>query len=160
MGSILAIPVSMCIWNYRSACLLNFQLCCLCGPLSVGCCCTWCPSWKNSTATRIMFALFLLFGIILSAIFRSPGIRDALDDVMIQYMVYYKVLCECFTEFFVWWPGKLWTSGWLLGCLSYHVCCCVLLFPVLCCHVVCQKQQRPKVIHTKWVSLSDMCVWI
>ena len=28
-----------------------------------------------------MFSLFLLFGVIVSAIFRSPGIRDTLDNV-------------------------------------------------------------------------------
>lgn len=44
-------------------------------------CCQACPSCKNSTSSRFMYALMLLVGTILGAIALSPGLQDTLKKL-------------------------------------------------------------------------------
>lgn len=58
-----------------------FQLACCCGGTAVSLCCTSCPSCRNSTSTRIMYAVMLLVGAILAGITLAPGLQDWLKNV-------------------------------------------------------------------------------
>lgn len=57
------------------------QLACLCGSTACSFCCSQCPSCRNSTSTRIMYALLLLLGTIAACITLSPGLQDVLKKV-------------------------------------------------------------------------------
>lgn len=54
---------------------------CCCTGTAVSLCCNACPSCKNSTSSRLMYALMLLLGAILGAIALAPGLQDTLRKV-------------------------------------------------------------------------------
>ncbi|CAL1288754.1 unnamed protein product [Larinioides sclopetarius] len=57
------------------------QLACCCGSAACSLCCSACPSCKNSTSTRIMYALMLLLTTVVSCIMLSPGLEDKLKNL-------------------------------------------------------------------------------
>ncbi|XP_023315702.1 probable serine incorporator isoform X2 [Trichogramma pretiosum] len=57
------------------------QMACLCGSTACSLCCSQCPSCRNSTSTRIMYALMLVLGTITSCITLAPGLQSALQKV-------------------------------------------------------------------------------
>lgn len=57
------------------------QLACCCGSTACGLCCQACPSCKNSSSSRIMYAIMLLLGTITACIMLSPGLNSALQKV-------------------------------------------------------------------------------
>ncbi|XP_054011504.1 serine incorporator 1 isoform X2 [Hylaeus anthracinus] len=57
------------------------QLACLCSSTACSFCCSQCPSCRNSTSTRIMYALLLMIGTIAACITLAPGLQDALKKV-------------------------------------------------------------------------------
>ncbi|KAG7202801.1 hypothetical protein KM043_009962 [Ampulex compressa] len=57
------------------------QLACLCGSTACSFCCSQCPTCRNSTSTRIMYALMLMLGTIAACITLSPGLQDVLKKV-------------------------------------------------------------------------------
>ena len=72
MGAVLGACSAAC-------CAVN--LACCCGSAACGLCCKACPTCKNSTSTRIVYALFLLSGLIASCIVLIPGLREDLDKI-------------------------------------------------------------------------------
>lgn len=57
------------------------QLACCCGSAACGLCCKACPSCKNSTSTRIVYALFLFIGTIASCLMLIPGLEEKLKKI-------------------------------------------------------------------------------
>ncbi|KAJ8965170.1 hypothetical protein NQ314_004313 [Rhamnusium bicolor] len=57
------------------------QLACCCGSTACSLCCSACPSCRNSTSSRIMYALMLLLGTIAACITLSPGLENVLKKV-------------------------------------------------------------------------------
>ncbi|XP_019867447.1 probable serine incorporator isoform X1 [Aethina tumida] len=57
------------------------QLACCCGSAACSLCCSACPSCRNSTSTRIMYAFMLLVTTIVACITLSPGLQDVLKKV-------------------------------------------------------------------------------
>lgn len=57
------------------------QLACCCGSAACSLCCSACPSCKNSTSTRIMYAIMLLLGTITACVMLSPGLQDTLKKI-------------------------------------------------------------------------------
>ncbi|XP_015113686.1 probable serine incorporator isoform X2 [Diachasma alloeum] len=57
------------------------QLACLCGSTACSFCCSQCPSCRNSTSSRIMYALLLMLGTIAACITLAPGLQDTLKKV-------------------------------------------------------------------------------
>ncbi|XP_068694453.1 probable serine incorporator [Montipora foliosa] len=60
-------------------CSLASFACCCC-PTAVSCCCACCPSCRSSTSTRIVYAIFLLLGTIVSCVMLSEGIQQAMVE--------------------------------------------------------------------------------
>ncbi|KAJ4427650.1 hypothetical protein ANN_25298 [Periplaneta americana] len=60
---------------------LRDALACCCGSAACSLCCSACPSCRNSTSSRIMYAVMLLLGTIAACITLSPGLEDALKKV-------------------------------------------------------------------------------
>uniref|UniRef100_H2Z2X2 Uncharacterized protein n=1 Tax=Ciona savignyi TaxID=51511 RepID=H2Z2X2_CIOSA len=54
------------------------QLACCCGSAACSLCCKACPSCKNSTSTRIVYALFLFLGTIVASLMLVPGLEEKL----------------------------------------------------------------------------------
>ncbi|KAK3752732.1 hypothetical protein QZH41_018702 [Actinostola sp. cb2023] len=57
------------------------SLACCCGSAACSLCCKSCPRCRNSTSTRIVYSLFLLFGLITSCITLIPGVKDKLQSI-------------------------------------------------------------------------------
>uniref|UniRef100_A0A224XPW2 Putative conserved plasma membrane protein n=1 Tax=Panstrongylus lignarius TaxID=156445 RepID=A0A224XPW2_9HEMI len=57
------------------------QLACCCGSAACSLCCAACPTCRNSTSSRIMYAIMLLVGTITGCIFLAPGLQSALQKV-------------------------------------------------------------------------------
>lgn len=57
------------------------QLACCCGSAACSLCCAACPSCKNSTSSRIMYAIMLLLGTVVACIMLSPGLESSLQKV-------------------------------------------------------------------------------
>uniref|UniRef100_V5G546 Putative serine incorporator n=1 Tax=Anoplophora glabripennis TaxID=217634 RepID=V5G546_ANOGL len=57
------------------------QVACCCGSAACSLCCSACPSCRNSTSSRIMYALMLLLTTIAACITLSPGLESALKKV-------------------------------------------------------------------------------
>uniref|UniRef100_A0A914WTX1 Serine incorporator 5 n=1 Tax=Plectus sambesii TaxID=2011161 RepID=A0A914WTX1_9BILA len=68
MGALLAAP----------ACAASMA-CCF-GSAACSLCCAACPSAKNSTSTRIMYALMLFVGTFVACLMLVPGIQQKLAD--------------------------------------------------------------------------------
>ncbi|XP_041360853.1 serine incorporator 3-like [Gigantopelta aegis] len=61
-------------------CIIGTVACCF-GSAACSLCCACCPSCKNSTASRIGYALLLLLGTIVAAVMLTPGLRTELDKI-------------------------------------------------------------------------------
>ncbi|CAB0041030.1 unnamed protein product [Trichogramma brassicae] len=61
--------------------MIQTKMACLCGSTACSLCCSQCPSCRNSTSTRIMYALMLVLGTITSCITLAPGLQSALQKV-------------------------------------------------------------------------------
>ncbi|GFY78105.1 serine incorporator 1 [Trichonephila inaurata madagascariensis] len=57
------------------------QLACCCGSAACSLCCSACPSCKNSTSTRIMYALMLLLTTVVSCIMLNPDVEKKLKSL-------------------------------------------------------------------------------
>ncbi|GIY14683.1 probable serine incorporator [Caerostris darwini] len=77
------------------------QLACCCGSAACSLCCSACPSCKNSTSTRIMYAVMLLLTTIVSCIMLSPDIEKKLKslpfcdekcDSAVGYLAVYRLI--------------------------------------------------------------------
>ncbi|CAJ1068870.1 serine incorporator 5 [Xyrichtys novacula] len=66
------------------------QLACCCGSAACSCCCNCCPKIKQSTGTRVMYALYFLLVTILCVIMMSPTV----ETHMKENIPYYNDLCE------------------------------------------------------------------
>uniref|UniRef100_A0A3Q3JMR9 Serine incorporator 5 n=1 Tax=Monopterus albus TaxID=43700 RepID=A0A3Q3JMR9_MONAL len=66
------------------------QLACCCGSAPCSCCCNCCPRIKQSTGTRVMYALFFLSVTIICAIMMSPTVEKELSD----HIPFYSELCK------------------------------------------------------------------
>ncbi|RZF32042.1 hypothetical protein LSTR_LSTR005946 [Laodelphax striatellus] len=79
------------------------QLACCCGSAACSLCCAGCPSCRNSTSTRIMYAVMLLIGTIVGCIFLAPGLQNELKKFdcnnAVGYMAVYR-LCFALSVFF------------------------------------------------------------
>ncbi|RMX53255.1 hypothetical protein pdam_00022758 [Pocillopora damicornis] len=95
-----------------SAATCAANIACCCGSAACSLCCNACPSCKNSTSTRIVYSIFLLFGLILSCIVLIPGIREEMDkipkfcekedkicDSLVGYLAVYRI-CFAMAAFF------------------------------------------------------------
>jgi len=61
--------------------LLSNLACCF-GSAACSCCCKACPTMKNSTSTRLSYALLLIVGAIVSAIMLIPGLGKTLEKIL------------------------------------------------------------------------------
>ena len=60
------------------------QLACCCGSAACSLCCSACPSCRNSTSSRIMYAVMLLAVTVLSCVLLAPGLQDQLQKVSLS----------------------------------------------------------------------------
>uniref|UniRef100_A0AAX7V8Z3 Serine incorporator 5 n=1 Tax=Astatotilapia calliptera TaxID=8154 RepID=A0AAX7V8Z3_ASTCA len=60
-------------------CCVHVLACC-CGSAACSCCCKCCPKIKQSTGTRIMYALYFLLVTVLCAVMMSPTVEQALKE--------------------------------------------------------------------------------
>ena len=60
---------------------LGSAVACCCGSAAVSLCCSACPSCKNSTSARIMYALILLLTTVVSCVFLSPKIENEVQKL-------------------------------------------------------------------------------
>ncbi|XP_038051435.1 serine incorporator 1-like isoform X2 [Patiria miniata] len=56
-------------------------LACCCTSAACSCCCSFCPGCKNSTASRLVYGLILLFGTFMSCLALIPGIQTAIQSI-------------------------------------------------------------------------------
>nr|XP_002739996.1 PREDICTED: serine incorporator 1-like [Saccoglossus kowalevskii] len=61
-------------------CLATQVACCF-GSAACSLCCACCPSCKNSTASRIGYAILLLIGVIAACLMLTPAVRDLLLQI-------------------------------------------------------------------------------
>uniref|UniRef100_I3K817 Serine incorporator 5 n=1 Tax=Oreochromis niloticus TaxID=8128 RepID=I3K817_ORENI len=61
-------------------CACCMSLACCCGSAACSCCCNCCPKIKQSTGTRVMYALYFLLVTVLCAIMMSPTVEQALKE--------------------------------------------------------------------------------
>ncbi|XP_008335059.1 serine incorporator 5 [Cynoglossus semilaevis] len=66
------------------------QLACCCGTAACSCCCNFCPKIKQSTGTRVMYALYFLLVTIICVIMMSPTVEQVFKD----HIPFYGELCE------------------------------------------------------------------
>lgn len=71
----------MKIFSIAFICFLSLKLACCCTSTAASCLCSACPSCRNSTSARIMYALVLLLGAAVGAIMLSDGLIDLLRKV-------------------------------------------------------------------------------
>ena len=88
------------------------QLACCFGSAACSLCCKACPSCKNSTSTRIVYALFLLLGTVISCLMLIPGLEKELQkiptfcsnilncDALAGYLAVYR-MCFGMAAFFI-----------------------------------------------------------
>lgn len=89
MYSSAALRLFNCTSSTYSQCNLfpNLQLAWCCGSTACSLCCASCPSCRNSTSTRIMYAVMLLVGSIVACIFLAPGLQSFLKEVSIAEFI-------------------------------------------------------------------------
>ncbi|PWA19750.1 hypothetical protein CCH79_00006940 [Gambusia affinis] len=66
------------------------ELACCCGSAACSCCCNCCPKIKQSTGTRIMYALYFLLVTVICGIMMSPTVEQIMKD----NIPFYNELCE------------------------------------------------------------------
>lgn len=115
MGSVLGALGSCAALSSCASCASSLApvAACCCGSSACFCCCVRCPSCKNSTATRIVYTVFLFLGTVLSAVMLAPGMADRLEKIpsfcdhvpdncnsLVGYLAVYRV-CFAMAAFFL-----------------------------------------------------------
>ena len=78
---VVLLPKMGAVFGVCTAASCAANIACCCGSAACSLCCKACPTCKNSTSTRIVYSVFLLFGLIISCIVLIPGIRQELDKI-------------------------------------------------------------------------------
>ncbi|CAG5128193.1 unnamed protein product [Candidula unifasciata] len=117
---------------------LGASAACCCGSAACSLCCAACPSCKNSTASRIGYALMLFVGSIVAVFMLIPGIRDKLQEI--------PALCD--------YVGKE-SCDKVVGFLAvYRVCFAMAMFFLLFCVLMIQvkssQDPRAKIQNGFW----------
>ncbi|KAM7018042.1 serine incorporator 5 [Tautogolabrus adspersus] len=129
------------------------QLACCCGSAACSCCCNCCPKIKQSTGTRIMYALYFLLVTIICVIMMSPTVEGEFQKIplysqlceklnagedcktLVGYAAVYKVCfgMSCFFLFFCFFTLRVNNSDgcraavhngfWLLKFIALAACC-------------------------------------
>jgi len=60
------------------------SMACCCGSTACSLCCAACPSCKNSTSSRIMYAIILLLTMIVSCVLLAPGLQVRKADLLFK----------------------------------------------------------------------------
>lgn len=69
--------ISVHSWSMWHGCnVLCVQVACCCGSAACSCCCNCCPKIKQSTGTRVMYALYFLLVTIICVIMMSPTVEQ------------------------------------------------------------------------------------
>ncbi|TWW60081.1 Serine incorporator 5 [Takifugu flavidus] len=63
---------------------------CCCGSAACSCCCNCCPKIKQSTGTRVMYALYFLLVTVTCVVMMSPTVEQAIKT----HIPFYDVMCE------------------------------------------------------------------
>lgn len=66
------------------------QVACCCGSAACALCCTCCPGIKQSTSTRIMYALFFFLVTVVCAVMMSPSVAKLLEE----HIPFYGDICQ------------------------------------------------------------------
>ncbi|KAG8456533.1 hypothetical protein GDO86_002351 [Hymenochirus boettgeri] len=72
---------SLCCWR---------QVACCCGAAACALCCSCCPKIKQSTSTRLMYALYFILVTIVCGFMMSPTVADFME----KKIPFYKDICE------------------------------------------------------------------
>lgn len=71
--------ISVLLWSETLVSgLLSWQVACCCGSAACSCCCNCCPKIKQSTGTRVMYALYFLLVTITCVFMMSPTVEQAI----------------------------------------------------------------------------------
>ena len=80
------------IYIFQFLFFLIFQVACCCCSSACSLCCACCPSSVSSIMTRLMYLFVIIVGILLSAVFLSPAVKESLEkrpaDVCISFYGY------------------------------------------------------------------------
>ncbi|VDP61470.1 unnamed protein product [Heligmosomoides polygyrus] len=61
------------------------MLACCCGSAACSLCCSACPTARNSTTTRIMYAVMLFVGTFVACIMLAPGVQEKMCAAMASF---------------------------------------------------------------------------
>ncbi|CAK8692505.1 serine incorporator 1-like [Clavelina lepadiformis] len=113
------------------------QVACCCGSAACSMCCRACPSCKNSTSSRIVYALLLFVGTVAACIMLIPGLEEKLKQI--------PTFCEGGAG-----TGGLSPTSGLVNCdilagylAVYRVCFALAgFFALFCLLMICVKSSR------------------
>lgn len=79
----------------------DVQLACCCGSAACSCCCNCCPKIKQSTGTRIMYAVYFLLVTFICGVMMYPTVEEEMrknvsTPMIISYKVYAVLFCYDF----------------------------------------------------------------
>ncbi|KAK7874392.1 hypothetical protein R5R35_001489 [Gryllus longicercus] len=117
------------------------QIACCCGSAAMGLCCSACPSCRNSTSTRIMYAIMLLLATVAGCVMLAPGLQESLKKVpFCKSSMNMEWQADCESE-----------VGYLaVYRICFALCCFFVLFAVMMINVKSSKDPRAGIQNGFW----------
>lgn len=121
---------------------------CCCGSAACSLCCKCLPSMKNSTSTRLAYALILIVSALVSALLLIPGLGSTLKKVL-------PGICTNLTVPFIINQNQLIDCDSIIGYFAvYRICfslaCFFLLFMIIMLYVKSSRDPRSSIQNGFW----------